>query len=218
MEIKVLAAAKKIHGKTIFKNVTLTLHSGTIYGLTGPNGAGKTMLLRAMTGLIRLSAGSISMGGHFVHLNKKLPVSTGAIIETPEFLDNISGIANLKTLASINGWADLSLISELAQMLGLQSSDLTEKVSHYSLGMRQKLGIIQAVMENQQIILLDEPTNGLDKDAISAFQHLMLQLRADDRLIVIASHDDRTVAALSTDIIEMHDGEVQPASERRNAS
>lgn len=202
--IQVNQVSKVIKKKEVLKDINLSLDKGKIYGLIGGNGSGKTMLLRALCGFIKLTKGEIIIDDHPIQFNQKLPINIGLILETPGFVTHQSAIANLNFLLSLKKSSD-----EYVEPL-LKYFDLWEvkdkKVKDYSLGMRQKLGIIQAVMENQTLLLLDEPTNGLDQTTIEKFIQLMKYLKENGKTIIIASHHDYEISELADEIIQIHEG------------
>ena len=160
--------SKTIKGKAVLRDVSVGFERGRIYGVVGPNGSGKTMLLRAICGFIRLDAGTVTINGKAVEFNRKLPDSVGVIIENPGFVLQETGMQNLKYLAGINRDFDPEETERLLRLFDLlEHADST--VKSYSLGMRQKLAIVQALMEHQHLIVLDEPTNGLDQESVAMF-------------------------------------------------
>lgn len=161
-EIIISGISKTIKSTEILRNIDLKLQGGKIYGLYGSNGTGKTMLLRAIAGLIHIDSGSIVINGKQLHKDSDFPESIGVVIENPEFWDGYTGFENLKMLASIKKKIKNQAIKDTLERVGLDPSD-KKTVKKYSLGMKQKLGIAQAIMERPDIILLDEPTNALDK-------------------------------------------------------
>ena len=205
MTVTVTNVTKRLHRKTILNNISITFPSGHITGLVGPNGSGKTMLLRAICGFIKLQQGTIDIDGKRVEFNKPLPSKMGVIIENPGFVAARSGYDNLRYLASLDdGWDDVE-VSRLLRKFDLNEF-ANERVRSYSLGMRQKLGIIQALMEHQKVILLDEPTNGLDKRSVEIFLDEMLYQRSIGRTIVIASHHRDEIDRIADLIVPIHDG------------
>ena len=163
MYITIDHASKTIKNKQVLRDVSAGFERGRIYGVVGPNGSGKTMLLRAICGFIRLDAGTVTMNGEPVVFNRKLPDSVGVIIENPGFVLSETGMQNLEYLAGINKDFDQEETERLLRLFDLLDH-ADAKVKSYSLGMRQKLAIVQALMEHQHLIVLDEPTNGLDQE------------------------------------------------------
>ena len=186
-EIIISGISKTIKSTKILRNIDLKLQGGKIYGLYGSNGTGKTMLLRAIAGLIHIDSGSIVINGKQLHKDSDFPESIGVVIENPEFWDGYTGFENLKMLASIKKKINDEAIRATLEKVGLDPSD-KKTVKKYSLGMKQKLGVAQAIMENPDIILLDEPTNALDKKSTENIRGIIAEEAARGAIVVIASH------------------------------
>lgn len=208
--IEVRNVSKTIKGVPILQDINLAIEQGTITGFVGANGSGKTMFFRALLGFIK-TEGQITIAGQAVKLNTELPVNTGTIIETPGFIENFTGLENLQYLAAIKNTTTKEQIISAMKVFGLeQKANL--KVKKYSLGMRQKLAIIQAFMEDQELLVLDEPTNGLDDAAVTLFQKQMKALASEGKTIIIASHDKETIRTLADTIYHVNDGKITKES------
>ncbi len=207
MRIEIKDISKKIGNQTVLEHISLSLESGKIYGLKGKNGSGKTMLMRAICGLIRLTEGKIEIDGEVLRRDISFPRSIGVLIESPGFIDQYSGYQNLKVLISIKNLVHEECISEVLERVGLDPMD-TKPFRKYSLGMKQKLGIAAAIVENPELIILDEPTNALDEGSIKKLEQILKELKEQGRLIVISCHDTEELMELSDEIIELKDGRV----------
>ena len=197
--------SKTIKGKAVLRDVSVGFERGRIYGVVGPNGSGKTMLLRAICGFIRLDAGTVTINGETVEFNRKLPDSVGVIIENPGFVLQETGMQNLKYLAGINRDFDPEETERLLRLFDLwEHADST--VKSYSLGMRQKLAIVQALMEHQHLIVLDEPTNGLDQESVAMFLAEMRHQRDKGNTVIIASHHSDELNQIADHIYTMREG------------
>ncbi|PZL73306.1 multidrug ABC transporter ATP-binding protein [Enterococcus plantarum] len=199
--------SKKIKKYSVLKNVNLTFEEGHVYGLIGQNGSGKTMLLRAISGLIRVQEGTITYNDQILGKDFDFLPSLGLIIEHEGLEPSISGVNNLKLLSEINKIANKKDIDLALTKVGLDPND-RRPVKKYSLGMRQKLIIAQAIFENPKVLLLDEPTNGLDDDAIDKFYQLIDELKTSGRIIVIASHNKKDIEELCDTIVVIKDGSI----------
>lgn len=195
---------KTLNKKQVLNHIQLQLDKGKIYGLVGANGSGKTMLMRALCGFIKLDEGTISIDNQPVQFNQDLPVTVGLILETPGFVPSQSAMQNLQFLLSLNHQSD-QFVEPLLKFFDLWNVKDT-KVKDFSLGMRQKLGIIQAVMEDQELLILDEPTNGLDKQTIEKFIQLVQALKEKGKTILIASHHEYEIKELADEMIEISEG------------
>lgn len=207
MYIEIKDVSKMIKGKQVLDHVSLNLGAGHIHGIVGANGSGKTMLFRALCGFIRLDAGSVTIDGQPVKFNEPLPVNIGVIIETPGFVASQTVWQNLQYLARLKGQFNAELGGDLLKRFGIdQYKD--KKVKALSLGTRQKIGIIQAVMEEQTLLILDEPTNGLDKRSVQEFVNLMDELKRQGKTILLASHNEYEMYELADTITEIADGRI----------
>lgn len=203
--IRIERAGKCIKNTWIYQNVTVTFDSGKIHGLIGRNGAGKTMLLKSICGLTRITTGSILINEQKIGVDIDILDSLGAIIEVPGFLPDQSGFSNLKYLAGLTGKIDDNKIRETMELVGLSSKN-KKHVGKYSLGMRQRLGIAQAIMEDPEILLLDEPMNGLDNEGVADVKTLLSDLREQGKTIVLASHHMEDIEELCDTVSIMEKG------------
>ena len=188
--------------ETVLEDVSLSIPPGEIAGVVGNNGSGKTVLMKCICGFLRPDKGSVTVNGIRVGRDRDFPPSLGIIIETPGFIPNMSGYRNLKTLASLRGLIGKREIMAALDRVGLSKS-ARKAVSKYSLGMRQRLGIAQAVMEDPEVLILDEPFNGLDKTTAEDMRGLLLELRDRGKAILLASHNARDIEELCGWVYEM---------------
>ncbi len=207
MKIDIKDYTKTIRKKTILENINLSFESGRIYGLHGRNGSGKTMLLRAICGLILPTEGSVSIDGKIIGKDIEFPNSVGIIIESMSMLPEYSGYDNLKMLAKIKKIATDNDIRTAMNAVGLDPEN-KKRVGTYSLGMKQKLNIAQAIMEKPELYLLDEPTNALDEGTVNDIRDLILQLKKDGALIIIASHNKEDLSVLCDEVIKINEGQI----------
>jgi len=199
--------SKVIKSQIILKDINLSLNKGYIYGFRGKNGSGKTMLFRALCGLIRPTEGKVVIDGAELGKEMSFPPSVGVLIEHPGFLNGYTGFGNLKLLAKLNDVIDDDRIREAIRLVGLDPND-KRKYRKYSLGMKQRLGIAQAIMEEPDLIILDEPTNALDSDGVEELKNLLLTLKAKNKCILIASHDKEELDYLSDELFVMENGKI----------
>lgn len=191
----------------ILRDVSLTAGPGEIVGLIGRNGSGKTMLLRCIAGLVRPTAGTVTADGIVVGRDRDFLPSSGIIIETPGFISYYSGMRNLMLLAGIRGKAGREEVREAVRLAGLDPDD-RRPVRKYSLGMRQRLGIAQAVMEDPEYLLLDEPMNGLDGEGLADMRELFISLKNKGKTLLIASHSREDIEILCDKVYEMDKGRI----------
>ena len=190
--IEIHNLSKTIGESVILDDISMKLEDGKIYGFVGRNGSGKTMLMRHILGFIYATKGSIVIDGKVMGKDIDIPDGVGAIIENPGFIPELSGIKNLKILAAIRGKIGTKEIRDAMLLVGL-NPDEKKSVKKYSLGMKQRLGLAQALMENPETIILDEPMNGLDNGGVTEIRELLLQRKEKGNLILIASHNDINV-------------------------
>ena len=206
--IEVNNYTKIIKGMTVLDNVNLTLEKGSISLIVGGNGSGKTMLLRALSGLIFPTSGEILIDGKKLIFNEKFPVDIGVCIEQNGMQSNISGFENLAYLANINKIIDEKEILRYMKLFDIYKyKDM--KFKKYSLGMKKKLALIQAVMENQDLMIFDEPLNGLDEKSIDVFVKLLEEEKAKGKTIIIATHKQNIFENILDSVFEMHNGRLK---------
>lgn len=193
--------------RKILSEITLSLQEGKIYGLVGNNGCGKTMLMRCICGFIKPTSGTVTVDEKIIGKDTDYLRGAGIILETPGFISHYSGFRNLKLLAGISAKADKAKIKDSMRLCGLDP-DLRLPVRKYSLGMRQRLAIAQAIMEDQRILILDEPMNGLDKNGVADVRKLLLKLKEEGRLILLTSHNMTDIEMLCDEVYEMDDGKL----------
>lgn len=208
MKISVKDVSREMKSNIILNNINLQFESGKIYGLCDHNGSGKTMLLRAIAGLIEIDHGEIMIDGNTLHKDIDSPPEMGLIIETPTFFKYYTGMENLQYLAEIKNKISKNDIIEALKRVGLDSND-RRTVAKYSLGMKQRLAIAQAVMEKPQLILLDEPTNALDPDAVIQFKKMMEEEKSRNVCIIIATHNHQDIDELFDEKIYLNSGRVE---------
>lgn len=198
--------ATKIYGdQTVLNRISLEMRSGVIYGFVGQNGSGKTVLFKSICGFTKLSKGQIQVLGKNVGEDVDMAEGVGAIIENPGFLANYSAFKNLKFLAALNNKIDDDEIRRNIVLVGLDPYS-KKKVGKFSLGMRQRLGIAQAIMENPDILILDEPFNGMDKNGTKEIRELLLRMKEDGKTILLASHSADDIEILCDEVYEMEMG------------
>ena len=196
-------------GKTaILNDVTVSLEAGKIHGLIGRNGSGKMMLMKCICGFIRPTRGVVVVDGKRVGKDVDFPKNMGIIIETPGFIPYYSGYKNLKLLAGLRNKIGKEEIIQAMERTGLDPK-LKRHVKKYSLGMRQRLGLAQAIMEDPDILILDEPMNGLDKDGVEDMRRYLIDLREQGKTILIASHSSEDISVLCDSVYEMEKGILQ---------
>lgn len=196
--------SKSFKGSTILENVNMELTSGHIYGIVGANGTGKSVLLQMICGLMWPTHGNIRFNQKLLHKELSVIPNCGIIINKPSFFNDLNGLQNLKLLASINKKVDEKGIIEILDRVGLNNTD--KKVRDYSIGMIQRLGIAQAIMENQDILILDEFTNGLDEDGINMVHEILRNEKEKGKLILITSHNKYDINQLCDFVYKINKG------------
>ena len=203
--IEVQNVVKRFRDQVVLKNVLISFEKGKIHGIVGRNGSGKTVLFKCICGLMHPEEGVILVNGKRVGRDVDMPEDIGAIIEAPGFLPNYSGYKNLRFLANIRRKIGKEEILNVLETVGLDPES-RKHVGKYSLGMRQRLGIAQAIMEDPEILILDEPMNGLDNAGVQDIRALLLELKAQGKTILLASHNHEDIAALCDTVHEMDGG------------
>ena len=205
--IKVDNVIKKFGSEIALNNVSIEFERGKIYGIVGRNGSGKTVLFKTIIGFLKPTSGRVFVGGKEIGKDTDFADNIGIIIETPGFLSFYSGYKNLEYLASIKNIIGKKEIKESMERVGLDPGS-KKKVGKYSLGMRQRLGIAQAIMENPDILILDEPMNGLDNQGVEDVREILLNLKDEGKSIILASHNKEDIEVLCDEVYEMDHGKL----------
>lgn len=203
--IRVQNISKDFGQERVLKSVTRDFESGKIHGIVGNNGSGKTVLMKCICGFLLPTEGKVIVNGKHVGRDVDFPPDLGLIIETPGFLPQMSGARNLEILASLNRKIGLKEIAVAIRRVGLDPL-MKKTVGKYSLGMRQRLGIAQAIMEDPALLVLDEPLNGLDKHGVLEMRVLIKNLRNEGKTILLASHNQSDIDELCDTVCEMDAG------------
>ena len=203
--ISVKNLSKDFGQERVLKSVTRDFERGKIHGIVGNNGSGKTVLMKCICGFLIPTEGEVIVNGKRVGKDVDFPPGLGLIIETPGFLPNMTGVKNLEILASLNKKIGLREIAASMRTVGLDPS-MNKPVGKYSLGMRQRLGIAQAIMENPSLLILDEPLNGLDKHGVREMRQLIKGLKEQGKTILLASHNQGDIDELCDTVCEMDAG------------
>ena len=204
-KIELIHVTKKFGQELVLKEVNLTLEQGRVYGIVGNNGSGKTVLMKCICGFLIPTTGLIQVFGSSIGQDVDFPESLGVIIETPGFLTNLTGRKNLEILAGMRGKIGPAEIQQVLEKVGLDPA-LKKPVANYSLGMRQRLGIAQAIMEDPKLLILDEPFNGLDKHGVGEIRKLLLELKEEGKTNLLASHNEEDIRILCDEVYEMDGG------------
>lgn len=198
---------KRFKDTTVLKNINLSFEKGKIYGLIGRNGSGKTMLLKSICGFVPATDGRIIVEDKIIGKDIDIPDNLGAIIEAPGFLPNYNAYNNLRFLSIIKNKISKEGIFDVIRTVGLDPTS-KKHVGKFSLGMRQRLGIAQAIMEDPEILILDEPMNGLDNAGVADIRNILLDLKEKGKTIILASHSKEDIQILCDHVIEMDHGKV----------
>ncbi len=210
MKLEIKNVSKSFKNNLVLDNVSLTFQSGKIYGLEGRNGSGKSVFLKMICAFYVPNEGEILLDGYNYIAHNDFPKNTRALIENPDFISDISGYENLKLLAAIQGKITDDVIIDYLKKFSLYEAK-DKKFSEYSIGMKQKLGIIQVLMENPDIIILDEPFNGIDEASVKQIKEYILELKKQDKLILISSHIKNDLEELCDEIYNFESGHVKKA-------
>lgn len=203
--IEVKNVSKSFKGIPVLNDVNITCRSGKIYGIIGYNGSGKTVLFKCICGFLHVDSGEISVNGRVMGKEMDMLEHAGIIIEEPGYIRNLSGYRNLEYLYRITHKKDPAVIHSIMLKVGLDPQS-RKKVCHYSLGMRQRLAIAQATMEDQAILILDEPMNGLDREGVAEMRKFFLEQKEMGKLILLASHNKDDIELLCDEVYEMNHG------------
>lgn len=207
MLIEINNLSKEIGNDLVLKNINMRLESGSVYGIKGKNGSGKTMLMRAICGLIFPTQGCVVIDGKELGKELSFPESVGALLENPGFINEYSGVKNLKILAEIQNKVGEKEIHDALVKVGLDPAE-KKKFKKYSLGMKQKLGIAGAIFENPDLVILDEPTNALDEKSIGLLKTIIKELRERHALVIISCHDTEELKEISDIMYTMENGSI----------
>lgn len=217
MKLEIKNYTKEIKNNVILNNINLELESGKIYGFYGRNGSGKTMLFRAVTTLIHTTSGDVLIDGQSIIENDFDLSQIGILIEDPGYYPHLSGLDNLTMLYTINNKRDDAYIMKMLEKVNLAYA-ANKKYKEYSLGMKQRLRVIQAFMENQKIIILDEPTNGIDEEGLEIIFKLIEETKQEDKLIMMASHNKEDLLNLCDVVYKIENGKITGILEKGDLS
>lgn len=204
--IEVKNVAITINNKKLLNNINLSLEQGKCYGFIGRNGSGKSLLFKTIAGLLPLQTGEILIENKSIK-EQMILKNAGIIIESPNFINSMTGLENLKMLAQIQNIIKPNDIENILNLVGL-NPELTQKYKHYSLGMKQRLRIAQAIMENPQYYILDEPFNGLDEQGVQDIREIIILLKKQNKTILLTSHDERDIIFLCDKVFKLEGGTI----------
>lgn len=206
--IEINQVNKSLKGFMIFENLNFNVEKGKTYGIIGPNGSGKSVLFKLICGFMFPDSGKIIVKGEELGTNKRFPSNFGIIIDRPGYIAGKTGFENLKALAMINNKINDERIKLTMQLLGLQP-DAKQKVKNYSLGMKQKLAIAQAIMEDQQTLILDEPFNALDEDSLRNIRQLLLEFKKEGKTILLTSHNREDIELICDEVYKINNYQLE---------
>lgn len=207
MKLEINKLSKKFGDTIVINDVSLTFTGGNIYGFIGRNGSGKSVFLKMICGFYTPTSGNILLDGKDYIADKEFPQDTRALIEKPKFLPDLTGYENLELLASVQDIIGKKEIDEVIKKLNLEK-DANKKYSKYSLGTKQKLGIAQVLMENPNLIILDEPFNGVENETAEKIRSILLEEKKKGKLILIASHIKEDIYGLADVVYEVNAGNI----------
>ncbi|HJF22037.1 multidrug ABC transporter ATP-binding protein [Mammaliicoccus lentus] len=205
--IKLIDVLKEHQRNQLLKNINLEIERGKVYGFKGPNGSGKTMLLRAILGLIKVD-GQVMINNEPLKFGSKYPLKVGVFIEKPSIITEFTALKNLKLVAALKGITDINEMTKYLVELGLDYKD-KRKVRKYSLGMKQKVGIAQTLMGDPELIVLDEPTNALDRKSIEKLVQILEKLKQQGCTILIASHQFEDIESVVDEVVHIEAGALE---------
>lgn len=194
---------KSYHRRALFTDVDLVIEPGTATGIQGENGTGKSVLLKIITRFVEPDAGTVHINPAYLSKDRVFPESFGVLIDRPGYIPSLTGLENLMSLAAIRKAIDERGVREVMELVGLDP-DLPQKARHYSLGMKQRLGLAQAIMEDQQVLVLDEPFNALDEESVAEMRDLFRQLVRNGRTVIMTSHNREDIDSICTNTYRLH--------------
>lgn len=209
--IEIKNIVKNYDNTAILNNVSMTFEEGKIYGIIGRNGSGKSVLLKVMSGFVKPESGEVIYDGVDINKEEVFPKNVGILLDNGGFIPSLTGFENLSLLASINKKIGDAQINDYLEKVNL-TADKNKKYFKYSLGMRKKLGICQAIMENQKYIILDEPFNGIDKDSVNIIFNLFKELKKEGRTFIITSHIEDDIKNLFDEVYKVENGALEKVS------
>ncbi|MCX8046274.1 MAG: ATP-binding cassette domain-containing protein [Anoxybacillus gonensis] len=203
VHIELQDVCKSFKGVPVFQHVNVMIEKGKTYGIMGPNGSGKSVFFKLICGFLKPDTGIVRVDGKEIGLNNRFPDHFGIIIERPGYIANKTGFQNLKELALIKNQIDDQKIRKTMERVGLDP-DAKQKVKHYSLGMKQKLALAQAIMEDQQTLILDEPFNALDRTSVDNIRQMLLSFKTEGKTMLITSHNQEDIDILCDHVFEIN--------------
>lgn len=206
--IEITNLSKRFKEKSILNNVNISMDKGKVYGFVGRNASGKTVFFKLLCGFLSPTEGKICIDGREIGKDIDFPEDCGVIIENPGFIDNISGMKNLKILADINKKIDENKIRDTIKLVGLDPDD-RRSVKNYSLGMKQKLAIAQAIMEDPKILVLDEPMNSLDEESVQIIRDIIIDMKNKGVTVLISSHIKEDIEVLCDEVFKVSNGKIE---------